>query len=57
MKTDPVCGMEVKDDTEYSTLHGVRKMFFCSHECQQKFIRNPDQYLKGEEKKGSKKAA
>lgn len=57
MKTDPVCGMEVRDETEYTTLHEARKMFFCSHECQQKFIKNPDQYIKGEQKPGVKKAA
>ena len=30
MKTDPVCGMDVKEDTQYDTLHGGRKMYFCS---------------------------
>jgi len=49
MKKDIVCGMDVKDDSKFTTLHGVKKMFFCSHECQQKFIHAPDAYLKQEE--------
>ena len=62
MKTDPVCGMDVKEDTNYDTLHGGRKMYFCSRDCQQTFIKNPGQYLTGQSKqegteKGGKKAA
>ncbi|MHB8173773.1 MAG: YHS domain-containing protein [Nitrospirota bacterium] len=49
MKNDPVCGMDVKEDTQYNTLHGGKKMFFCSRDCQQKFIKNPDQYLKSKQ--------
>ncbi len=45
MKTDPVCGMDVKEDSQYNTLHGGKKMYFCSRDCQQKFIKNPDQYI------------
>jgi len=59
MKKDIVCGMDVKDDTEHTTLHGGKKMFFCSHDCQKKFIKEPDQYLKGQQQaeKGKTKAA
>lgn len=56
MKKDMVCGMEVKDNTEHTTLHGGRKMYFCSHDCQQKFIHEPDKYV-GEEKKSEKDKA
>ncbi len=65
MKQDIVCGMDVGDDTKFTTLHGGRKMFFCSHDCQQKFIKDPDHFVKagkaetaGEaaQKKGSKAA-
>ena len=59
MKTDPVFGMDVKEDSQYNTLHGVKKMYFCSRDCQQKFIKNPDQYTtKGKEspEKGRKVA-
>ncbi len=45
MQKDIVCGMDVKEDTEYTTLHGAKKMFFCSHDCRQSFINEPDKYL------------
>ena len=58
MKKDLVCGMDVKDDTKFTTLHGGRKMFFCSHDCQQKFIQKPEQFMKGETRgEGKTKAA
>ncbi|MGA2192438.1 MAG: YHS domain-containing protein [Nitrospirota bacterium] len=64
MKTDPVCGMDVKEDTQYNTLHGGKKMYFCSRECQQKFIHNPEGFESGKEssesksqQKGGKRAA
>ena len=60
MKKDIVCGMDVKEDTPYTTLHGGRKMFFCSRDCQQKFIKQPDLYeekSRMEEKGGETKAA
>lgn len=46
MKQDMVCGMDVGEDTRFTTLHGGRKMYFCSHDCQSKFIKNPDQFIK-----------
>ncbi len=48
MKKDTVCGLEVGEDTKFTTLHGGRKMFFCSHECQSKFIKNPDEFMKAQ---------
>jgi P-type Cu+ transporter len=60
MKTDPVCGMDVKEDAQYNTLHGGTKMYFCSRDCQQKFIKNPNQYLAKKQEgieKGGRKAA
>ena len=57
MKKDIVCGMDVKEDTKYTTLHGVRKLYFCSHDCQQKFIHGPDKFMKEEERKKTEKAA
>lgn len=65
MKKDTVCGMDVGDDTKFTTLHGGRKMYFCSHDCQTKFIKNPDEFMKAAmpdtaretaEKKGGKAA-
>ena len=46
MKQDAVCGMDVADDTKFTTLHGGRKMYFCSHDCQSKFIKDPEQFMK-----------
>ena len=60
MKKDIVCGMDVKEDTPYTTLHGGKKMFFCSRDCQQKFIKAPNLYEgkpQVEEKGGGAKAA
>jgi YHS domain-containing protein len=59
MKRDMVCNMDVKDDTSFTTLHGGRKMFFCSNECRQKFLHEPDKYTKAaaEAEKGERKAA
>jgi len=59
MKKDLVCGMEVSEKTDYTTLHGVRKMYFCSSECRSKFIHEPEKYLKAEEEaiRKQKKAA
>lgn len=57
MKKDIVCGVEVKDDTKHTTLHGGWKMYFCSHECQQKFIHEPDKYIRQESEKKTGKAA
>jgi YHS domain-containing protein len=57
MKKDLVCGMDVKDDSKFTTLHGAKKMFFCSHDCQQKFIHEPDKFIKQEEGKKTQKAA
>ena len=57
MKKDVVCGMDVKEDSKYTTLHGVRKMYFCGHDCQQKFIHEPDKYIKEEQLKQKGKAA
>jgi YHS domain-containing protein len=65
MKKDTVCGMDVGDDTKFTTLHGGRKMYFCSHDCQTKFIKSPDEFMKAgtadtargtAEKKGGKAA-
>jgi len=44
MKKDVVCGMDVKDDTKYTTLHGGRKLFFCSNGCRNEFLHKPDKY-------------
>jgi len=57
MKKDIVCGMDVKDDTKYTTLHGGRKLFFCSNDCRKNFLHEPDKFVHGEAEKAGKKAA
>jgi YHS domain-containing protein len=57
MKQDTVCGMDVGEDTKFTTLHGGRKMFFCSHDCQSKFIKNPDQFLKAKTQEAIREAS
>jgi Cu+-exporting ATPase len=41
---DPVCGMEVEDPTEISTLNRGQIFSFCSEHCLKAFKKNPDKY-------------
>lgn len=50
-RIDPVCGMEVPDSTSYTTLHGGRKLFFCSSECRKSFLHEPETYMQLKTKK------
>ncbi len=43
---DPVCGMTVKPTTAHRTTHDGNEVLFCSARCKDKFLANPDQYLK-----------
>ena len=45
MKTDPVCGMSVADDSALSTQHEGQRYFFCSETCLNKFIAEPGKFL------------
>ena len=42
---DPVCGMEVSEETEYRFIHNDREYLFCSEHCLHKFQDGPQQYL------------
>lgn len=44
---DPVCGMEVSQDSEYHTVYNDQTLHFCSEHCLQKFKDNPDTYPTG----------
>lgn len=44
MKHDPVCGMEVKDDSGHLLQYHEQSWFFCSEKCQKKFEANAEQY-------------
>jgi len=50
MKTDPVCGMEVVDDTKHRSSHNGEHYYFCSDTCVKKFAAAPQQYLSAEAK-------
>jgi len=41
---DPVCGMEVTQDTEYRHTHADKEYLFCSTHCMNKFQAQPEQY-------------
>ncbi|ELO6155913.1 heavy metal translocating P-type ATPase [Escherichia coli] len=47
--TDPVCGMSVTDLTKPHTEWQNQNYYFCSEKCQQKFIANPEAYVKIED--------
>ena len=42
---DPVCGMQVSQDSEYHTVYNDQTLHFCSEHCLHKFRENPDTYL------------
>ncbi len=47
--TDPVCGMSVTADSPHHLVHAGHSHYFCSENCQKKFVANPGQYLGGGE--------
>ncbi|SFV60164.1 Lead, cadmium, zinc and mercury transporting ATPase; Copper-translocating P-type ATPase [hydrothermal vent metagenome] len=47
MKTllkDPVCGMEILEDTGFHTLFDGNTYYFCSQKCQDSFMEEPQKY-------------
>jgi Cu+-exporting ATPase len=46
--TDPVCGMKVKPESEFSFQFEGTRYFFCCPGCAQKFSTDPAGYLSGE---------
>ncbi|HFD79026.1 MAG TPA: heavy metal translocating P-type ATPase [Gammaproteobacteria bacterium] len=44
---DPVCGMEVGDDSPHHTDYAGRSWYFCSESCLGKFSEDPARYLPG----------
>jgi len=45
--TDPVCQMQVKQDTAHGRLnYQGQNYFFCSFECARTFVNQPERYLK-----------
>jgi Cu+-exporting ATPase len=46
-QTDPVCGMTVDPKTaKHHAKHAGQDFYFCSEGCKNKFVANPDSYLK-----------
>jgi P-type Cu+ transporter len=45
MKIDPVCGMEVAEDSEHARSFRGAEFHFCSAHCLEKFNENPEAYL------------
>ena len=43
--TDPVCGMDVSEDAQYTAEYGGETWYFCSEHCQHKFQQAPGHYL------------
>lgn len=42
---DPVCGMQVTENSDHHTKHKDQTWYFCSEHCLHKFNENPNQYL------------
>jgi copper chaperone NosL len=55
---DPICGMEVgKKRAEAQGMtaeHQGRKYYFCSHQCKQQFLKDPERFLKSETESNKK---
>lgn len=45
MPIDPVCLMEVKQDTEFRAEYEGETYYFCSRFCLEKFLKTPEDYL------------
>jgi len=48
MPKDPVCSMDVSEDTALKSEHGGKTYYFCCEACKVNFDKNPDEYLKEE---------
>ncbi len=44
---DPVCGMELKkEDAKHTYEYKEKTYYFCMASCKEKFVKNPEEYLK-----------
>ena len=46
---DPVCGMVVSEDSPHRVEHAGATQVFCSARCLEKFVAEPDRYLRSEQ--------
>ena len=44
---DPVCGMDVDDDTPHQATHEGQQYYFCSPGCKEAFEKSPETYTGG----------
>jgi Cu+-exporting ATPase len=44
--TDPVCGMSVAADSDHSASHGGREFRFCCARCRERFVADPERFLR-----------
>ena len=44
--TDPVCGMQVDENTPHKSTQNGKPVYFCAASCKQKFDANPGAYSK-----------
>lgn len=42
---DVVCGMDISTDSKFYSDHGAETYYFCSQSCQDKFDKNPHDYI------------
>ncbi|MCY0860132.1 MAG: YHS domain-containing protein [Sulfolobaceae archaeon] len=43
---DPVCGMEVDENTQYKVMYKGKVYRFCSQQCMDAFRKDPELYLR-----------
>lgn len=49
---DPVCGMKItKEEAKFSYEYNGKTYYFCMEGCKEKFVKNPEEYLKADEEK------
>ena len=46
MAKDPICDMEVDEQTEFQSQYGSQTYYFCSEECKEEFELRPEQYAR-----------
>ena len=44
MAKDPVCGMNIQENTQFVTEYEGKKYYLCSEGCKTSFEKNPQKY-------------
>ena len=45
---DPICKMDVKDDSKFRSTYKGKRYFFCSANCKQSFDKQPENHAKNQ---------